>query len=52
MKLEYGWACLVCPEAGTGTSSDRTAEKHTTATGHPTRSYAIPAHAATPDITP
>ena len=43
--LEYGWACLDCPEHGDGEGSDKAAEKHTKKENHSTRSWSKPEEA-------
>lgn len=40
--LVESWACRNCDAHGTGTTSDRAADKHTRTTGHTTRTTATP----------
>ena len=47
--LEYHWACLACPETGSGRESNKDAERHQRAATHPTRVWAVPVHEPPPD---
>lgn len=43
IAVDYGWSCLDCEQAGTGTTSDRDAVAHGKKSGHSTRSWSTPA---------